>query len=177
MQKKFPEFKYLAVVLKYFLRQHRLNEVYAGGLGSYALNLLIISHLQMHTSRFDEEEKNLTSLSSLLIDFLALYGTAFNYFVVAVDTKNERYCRKTDGDGEFSLQVIDPNDPKNNVSKGSSRGIPILRSAFQNAFGQLVGQNPKKRETILSRIISPTKDLYSRAVFIHGISSFTPYIK
>lgn len=41
------ELKPLVLVLKYFLLQRDLNETYTGGLGSYALVLLVISFLQV----------------------------------------------------------------------------------------------------------------------------------
>lgn len=37
----------LALVLKYFLSQKQLNETYTGGIGSYALVLMIVSFLEV----------------------------------------------------------------------------------------------------------------------------------
>jgi non-canonical poly(A) RNA polymerase PAPD5/7 len=34
---KYPEVKYLVVILKYFLKQRSLNETYEGGVGSFLL--------------------------------------------------------------------------------------------------------------------------------------------
>lgn len=44
---KYPAFKYLILLLKYFLRQRGLNEVYTGGISSYTISLMLISHLQV----------------------------------------------------------------------------------------------------------------------------------
>lgn len=41
------ELRPLVLVLKYFLLQRDLNETYTGGIGSYALVLLVISFLQV----------------------------------------------------------------------------------------------------------------------------------
>lgn len=41
------ELKPIVLVLKYFLLQRDLNETYTGGIGSYALVLLVISFLQV----------------------------------------------------------------------------------------------------------------------------------
>jgi non-canonical poly(A) RNA polymerase PAPD5/7 len=34
---RYPEVKYLAICLKYFLKQRGLNETYEGGVGSFLL--------------------------------------------------------------------------------------------------------------------------------------------
>jgi non-canonical poly(A) RNA polymerase PAPD5/7 len=44
---KFPNLKYLVLVLKQFLLQRDLNEVFTGGISSYSLILLTISFLQV----------------------------------------------------------------------------------------------------------------------------------
>lgn len=44
---KYPCLRYLAMVLKQFLLQRDLNEVWTGGIGSYSLILMIVSFLQV----------------------------------------------------------------------------------------------------------------------------------
>lgn len=39
--------KPLALLIKYYLKQFGMNEPYTGGLGSYALIIMIISYLQV----------------------------------------------------------------------------------------------------------------------------------
>jgi non-canonical poly(A) RNA polymerase PAPD5/7 len=46
-----PPMRPLVTVIKVFLQQRELNEVYSGGLGSYAVLVLVASFLQMHPSR------------------------------------------------------------------------------------------------------------------------------
>lgn len=46
-----PPLRPLCLVLKIFLQQRELNEVYQGGIGSYALLVMILTHLQMHPSK------------------------------------------------------------------------------------------------------------------------------
>ncbi|KHG29292.1 PAP-associated domain-containing 5 [Gossypium arboreum] len=43
---KWPQLRPLCLILKVFLQQRDLNEVYSGGIGSYALLAMIISMLQ-----------------------------------------------------------------------------------------------------------------------------------
>jgi non-canonical poly(A) RNA polymerase PAPD5/7 len=46
--KEYPCLRYLALVLKQFLLQRDLNEVWTGGIGSYSLILMIVSFLQVN---------------------------------------------------------------------------------------------------------------------------------
>lgn len=48
---QWPPLKPLVTILKLFLLQRNMNEVYTGGLGSFALILSIVAFLKMHTSR------------------------------------------------------------------------------------------------------------------------------
>jgi len=45
---EFPALPFLILVLKQFLYQRDLNDVYTGGLGSYSLILLIVSFFQVN---------------------------------------------------------------------------------------------------------------------------------
>ena len=47
----YPILKYLVLVLKQFLLQRDLNEVFTGGISSYSLILLTVSFLQVSTAR------------------------------------------------------------------------------------------------------------------------------
>ncbi len=47
MFQKFPVLPYLVLVLKQFLLQRELNEVFTGGIGSYSLFLMVVSFLQV----------------------------------------------------------------------------------------------------------------------------------
>lgn len=51
MTGRWPMMRPLILALKLFLQQRELNEVYTGGIGSYALITLVSAFLQMHASR------------------------------------------------------------------------------------------------------------------------------
>ena len=53
-----PPMRPLVMVLKVFLQQRELNEVYSGGLGSYALLVLVAAFLQTHHSRFKQTTRH-----------------------------------------------------------------------------------------------------------------------
>jgi non-canonical poly(A) RNA polymerase PAPD5/7 len=59
---KYPAIKYLVIIIKYFLKQRNLNEVFSGGLSSYSIFLLVLSHCQNHISNFDINVSKVTSL-------------------------------------------------------------------------------------------------------------------
>ena len=46
---EYPNLPYLVLVLKQFLLQRDLNEVFTGGISSYSLILLTVSFLQVRT--------------------------------------------------------------------------------------------------------------------------------
>ena len=49
MIQNMPAMKPLVMILKVFLQQRELNEVYSGGIGSYALLVVVANFLQTHT--------------------------------------------------------------------------------------------------------------------------------
>lgn len=87
-----PMLRPLVLVLKLFLQQRELNEVYTGGIGSYALITMLIAFLQLHNSRrrgaggagrgkggaAATASALEPSLGVLLIDFFRLYGRVIN---------------------------------------------------------------------------------------------------
>lgn len=83
---EFPCLKYLAMVLKQFLLQRDLNEVWTGGIGSYSLILMIVSFLQLHP-RIDARSRD-NNLGVLLIEFFELYGKQFNYMRTGIRVRD-----------------------------------------------------------------------------------------
>lgn len=176
--RQFPAFKYLTILLKYFLRQRALNEVFTGGLSSYGLSLMVISHLQMHISNVTEKDFSTTSLGTLLLDFFALYGIYFNYKRIGIDVtkggsyvpinENDEDDRKNAAIGCTKLWTFDPNDLENNVTK-QCWNMSAVRNAFRFAFSALTAYGEERREgSFLSSIIRVTQDLIERRVWIHG---------
>ena len=65
-----PALRPLTLVVKQFLAQRCLNEVYTGGLGSYAIMLMVLSFLQMHQRPGARSAR--ANLGVLLIEFFEL---------------------------------------------------------------------------------------------------------
>lgn len=84
-QREMPSLRPLTLFLKYFLHCRILNDTYKGGIGSFMLQLMLISHLQkLH---FDGRlNQPTTNLGMLLMSFLECYGVSFNYKNAGLNT-------------------------------------------------------------------------------------------
>lgn len=82
--------KALMLILKQFLAQRHLNEVFLGGLGSYGLLIMITSFLKMHPLIQAGVIKAKDNLGVLLIEFFELYGRQMNYDDVGIGVDLEK---------------------------------------------------------------------------------------
>ncbi|CAH8585118.1 unnamed protein product [Schistosoma turkestanicum] len=137
--KKYPCLPYLVFVLKQFLLLRNLNEVWTGGLSSYALILMCVSFLQ-HTLR-PEISIDDVNLGILLVEFFELYGRHFNYRNTAIRITNGGcYVRKEvvqqnmeRGLRPSLLCIEDPLCPGNDVGRRSYCALQI-KQAFEYAY-------------------------------------------
>ena len=176
--KRFPALKPLSLVLKIFLQQRELNEVYSGGIGSYGLLIMIISHIQM-SGRYEwagagdrrSMKNDNDNLGQLLYNFFDLYGRKLNTQDVGVSCRGGGgYFRKRDRDwfNESRPNLIsleDPQDAENDVGK-NSYNYSQLRSAFEYAHQLLTIAMLKPHtfgESILGAILRPDKMLRRRS--------------
>ena len=138
---QFPLLPKLAMVIKQFLTQRQLNEVYYGGINSYSLTLMIVSFFQMHP-RKDASDPSTANLGVLLIEFFELYGRQFNYMKVGISVTNggcyfSKEALGFNGTGENGLLFIqDPLLPNENASRGCY-GFQQVKQAFEHAFNRL----------------------------------------
>ncbi|KAJ0065886.1 hypothetical protein NL108_000126, partial [Boleophthalmus pectinirostris] len=170
--KKYPVLPPLIFVLKQFLLQRDLNEVFTGGISSYSLILMAISFLQLHP-RIDTRRSNI-NLGILLIEFFQLYGHDFNYMKTGIRVKNggAYLCKeemlKTMGSGNrpSMLCIEDPVQPGNDVGR-SSYGVLQVKQVFDFAYMVLThGVSPLARaypnreyEGTLGRIIKVSPEV------------------
>uniref|UniRef100_A0A8C5PYH3 Terminal nucleotidyltransferase 4B n=1 Tax=Leptobrachium leishanense TaxID=445787 RepID=A0A8C5PYH3_9ANUR len=151
--KKYPVLPYLVLVLKQFLLQRDLNEVFTGGIGSYSLFLMAVSFLQLH-SREDACSPD-ANYGVLLIEFFELYGRHFNYLKTGIRIKDGgSYVAKDDvqkcmldGYRPSMLYIEDPLQPGNDVGR-SSYGAMQVKQAFDYAY------------VVLSHAVSPIAKFY-----------------
>lgn len=139
----YPEsLRSMVLVIKQFLAQRSLNEVYTGGIGSYAITLLCVSLFQMHPRIMSGGLDASKNLGVLLLEFFELYGKRFNYDNVCVSVLEKgRYLRKqTKGFYNMSqpwlLSIEDPCDQYNDVAKGTY-GINRIKQTFSGAYDLL----------------------------------------
>ena len=136
---KFPELKYLVLVIKAFLKTRGLNETFHGGLSSYLVTILVISYL-LEIKKFETDKQLL--LSEHLLNFFELYGTKFNYRDLGLSIrKGGFYFKRSDRDWEnfqkpISLCVENPQDPTIDIGRASHRFTDV-HSAFQHAYDTL----------------------------------------
>ncbi|KAI4873992.1 hypothetical protein NFI96_032084 [Prochilodus magdalenae] len=170
--KKYSVLPYLIFVLKQFLLQRDLNEVFTGGISSYCLILMAISFLQLHP-RIDCRGSNI-NLGILLIEFFELYGRNFNYLKTGIRVKNggaylakeEMMKAMTNGYRPSMLCIEDPNLPGNDVGR-SSYGAMQVKQVFDYAYivlshavSPLARSYPNKdMDSTLGRIIRLTQEV------------------
>ena len=119
-----PALKPLVLVVKAFLSQRGMNEVYSGGLGSYSVICLVISFLQLHPKVRRAEVDPATNLGVLLIEFFELYGKNFGYDDTGISLREGGYYYSKEARGwhnerqRYLLSIEDPQD--------NSRSLPSL---------------------------------------------------
>lgn len=72
---KYPVLPYLIFVLKQFLLQRDLNEVFTGGISSYSLILMVISFLQVQTRPHSSKAGDVAVLLWLMQCFALLFSS------------------------------------------------------------------------------------------------------
>ncbi|KAM4706126.1 terminal nucleotidyltransferase 4A [Rhinophrynus dorsalis] len=151
--KEYALLPYLILVLKQFLLQRDLNEVFTGGISSYSLILMAISFLQLHP-RIDARSAN-ENLGMLLVEFFELYGRNFNYLKTGIRIRNgggyiakeEIMKAMANGYRPSMLCIEDPLLPENDVGR-SSYGAVQVQQVFDYAY------------LVLSRAVSPLAKSY-----------------
>ncbi|KAE9458117.1 hypothetical protein C3L33_09983, partial [Rhododendron williamsianum] len=120
---KWPPLRPLCLILKVFLQQRELNEVYTGGIGSYALLTMLIAMLRSLHEQQAAPEHN---LGVLLVHFFDIYGRKLNTTDVGVTCNGEGtfFLKSAKGftvKGRSCLIAIE--DPQTILSLGPNRSI------------------------------------------------------
>lgn len=140
---RFPALRPLVLLMKQFLEQRGLNEVFTGGIGSYTTMCLIVSFLQMHPlvqAGFVRPHEN---LGVMLLEFFELYGKNFNYEVVGISLLDGGFYYSKAERGWLQeqrphlLSIEDPQNPEADIAKASF-AFGSVRQAFDHAHNVLV---------------------------------------
>ncbi|KAJ3173010.1 hypothetical protein HDU88_004469 [Geranomyces variabilis] len=139
----------LLLIMKQFLLQRHLHEVFTGGMGSYTLLTIIASFLKMHPKLQTGQMHAGENLGVLLIELLEFYGMHFNYEEVGIGINMREvwyFPKKTimpPNRNPFirpaqwhSLCCMDPQDPRNEIA-GGSKSWKQIRNEFSRAAGLL----------------------------------------
>ncbi|KAK4285953.1 hypothetical protein QN277_002576 [Acacia crassicarpa] len=175
---RWPPLRPLCLILKVFLQQRELNEVYSGGIGSYALLVMLMAMLRNVRESQVSAEHN---LGVLLVNFFDFYGRKLNTADVGVSCNGSGsfFLKSKKGflnKGRPSLLAIeDPQAPDNDLGKNSFNYFQV-RSAFAMAFKTLTNAHiimslgPKR--SILGTIIRPDPALLERKGGSYGDVTF-----
>ncbi|XP_039291026.1 terminal nucleotidyltransferase 4B-like [Nilaparvata lugens] len=161
----YPSLAKLVFVLKQFLLERDLNEVFTGGVSSFSIVLMVVSFLQLHR----RADANLPSanLGVLLMEFFELYGRNFNYVKCGISVRGAggyfakdqgNYFKKFVNQSPSLLTIEDPLNTGNDIGRGSYNTIQ-MKQAFQLAYLKLTqAVNPEARLgpvkiSVLGRII------------------------
>ena len=164
---QYPVLAPLAMVIKQFLAQRQLNEVYHGGISSYTLILILISFFQQHPRNHALDSS--ANLGVLLIEFFELYGRHFNYMKVGISIINRGCYFPKDAisanEGEHGLLYVqDPINTESNAARGCY-GIHQIKQAFEHAFNRLhmavlVREQPTPtKPSLLSTIVQVSEEV------------------
>jgi non-canonical poly(A) RNA polymerase PAPD5/7 len=170
-----PAFRPLTLVIKYFLAQRGLNETFAGGIGSFLVQLMVVSFLQHHRRNLaaDHDDPKYNNLGQLLVGFFTLYGRDFNYNDLAISVRNGgSYFRKEDrgwydDNRPFLISMENPNEPNLDIGKNSYE-VRTVRRSFDYARQVLTNEIHRRGQfhplsgSILGTIIPPDSHLVDR---------------
>ena len=142
---KYPAARPLSILLKCFLAQRSMNEVYTGGVSSYAVICLVVSFLQMHPKIRRGDIDPMNNLGVLIVDLLELYGKNFNYdnTGIAIEGSGHYFSKSSRGWHQYGqpylLSIQDPQDSSNDISKGSFN-ILNVRKVIAGAYDMLTNK-------------------------------------
>ncbi|XP_039122643.1 LOW QUALITY PROTEIN: terminal nucleotidyltransferase 4B [Dioscorea cayenensis subsp. rotundata] len=171
---RIPPLRPLCLILKVFLHQRELNEVYSGGIGSYTLLAMLIACLQMHWREQGSQgcKKRVEhNLGILLVSFFDLYGRKLNTMDVGVSCNlRGMFFLKTDKgfvnkERPNLLSVEDPQAADNDIGRNSYNFYKV-KSAFSMAYSCLTDTKAiialGTKRSILGTIIRPDPLLLDR---------------
>ncbi|KAL3673971.1 hypothetical protein V7S43_001655 [Phytophthora oleae] len=171
----YPSFRPLTLVLKYFMAQRGLNETYSGGVGSFLLQMMVVSFLQHHGRELgaEHDDPKFNNLGQLLMGFFTLYGRDFNYTDLGISVRNGgSYFRKSlrrwsDAGRPFLIAMENPNEPNLDIGKNSyemrtvKRSFDYARQVLENEIYRH-GQFNALPGSILGTIIQADSNLVKR---------------
>eukprot|EP01059_Diplonema_ambulator_P005180 TRINITY_DN14935_c0_g1_i1.p1 TRINITY_DN14935_c0_g1~~TRINITY_DN14935_c0_g1_i1.p1 ORF type:complete len:575 (+),score=225.83 TRINITY_DN14935_c0_g1_i1:31-1725(+) len=169
--KQMPIVTPLVMLVKYFLQQRSMHEPFTGGLGSYAVSLMVIQFIQQHPAFHEGGDPARAGIGGLLMDFFRFYGAMFDFQNIGISVHQGTYFRKNrqEMNDRATFLLQDPQNPGNNVAS-SSRQLTSIKSAFHHAFLALASDSfpyvPEREKSAEHPSISHRPTLLSRVIHI-----------
>ncbi|RFU24261.1 hypothetical protein B7463_g12075, partial [Scytalidium lignicola] len=153
---RFPALPILVTLIKHLLAMRGLNEPVNGGIGGFSVTCLVVSLLQHMPQVQSGNMVPEYHLGEILMEFLELYGKQFDFTTTAIKLNPPSYVTKDIHNGIYKqatidrISIIDPNNPQNDISGGSSNTQKI-RKCFSDAYNAL-------QSTMVSLQFSDTRE-------------------
>ena len=134
---QYPLCKTLVLFLKFLLLQNSLNEPYHGGLGSYAIVLLVCTYLK---------ENPTEDAGVALTGILQFYGSQFKMRTTAISIEKGFYKFKPTDEYDSCPLIVDPCEENNNVGRPSFK-FTTIQYLFKKTLSGINNQmkNPKEK--------------------------------
>lgn len=138
-KEQFPHMPILVMLVKQLLNMRGLNEVPTGGIGGFTTICLVVSMLQHMPPR----QLETSSMADLLLDFLSLYGSKFDFRRTGIRMEPPGLFDKRSARSQVRckinmerLTIIDPNLETNDIAGGSKNIADVFR-IFRDAHDAL----------------------------------------
>ena len=82
----YPCIQYLTLLIKFYLRQRKLNDTHKGGISSIVIFNLVYAYI-LYAKKINKYNENLLNLGSLLIDFFEFFGYIFNFKNIEINNQ------------------------------------------------------------------------------------------
>ncbi|KAJ9081083.1 Non-canonical poly(A) RNA polymerase papd5 [Entomophthora muscae] len=141
---QYPIMRDLVIILKHYLALKGLNKPFRGGLGSYALTLLVVSFFQTSALALKAFKDSRNCLGKLLVGFLEHYGERFCADDCIISIKDGAVYPREQSVLNSKVQIkyghglvlLDPQDESVNVAR-SCFTFRKIQSEFQSAADSL----------------------------------------
>ncbi|KAI0144412.1 hypothetical protein GGR57DRAFT_518011 [Xylariaceae sp. FL1272] len=164
-KQQYPAMPVLVAFVKQFLQMRGLNEPVNGGIGGFSVICMVVHLLQTMPQVQSGAMKPEEHMGEILMEFLDYYGNRFQYETVAISLNPPRLVNKSQATSVVyknldRISIIDPNNPANDVSGGSSNFFSVKKrfsSAYRtlrDGMARLARQGPlSPGETLLAPLI------------------------
>ena len=159
---KYPCIQYLTLLIKFYLRQRKLNDTHKGGISSIVIFNLIYAYI-LYAKKINKYNENLLNLGSLLIDFFEFFGYIFQYKNIEINNLCGGFFKIRNDNDSNLLYLNNPIDNQNMLKNTYNFERVIL--AFQNALNCLYNPNQPEK-SYLSDFIIPNFILKRRSEII-----------